>query len=251
MDLRRRRGALERGGAPARRDTLQNSGSAGAGRNQAFRTQDRTGLRPRPRPIADDFEDAPDFALRSGGGPVPAAILTPPERPRAQFPPFQSHARKPPRPLTPPVKPRPARSRPKPDDNGFSRTRRDHRRERAEDYVELIALLIRERGEARTVDMARRLGVSHVTVGRTLTRLAKEGLIRTEPYRAIHLTPAGGELAERARSRHQIVLDFLVAAGVPGPTAELDAEGIEHHVSPETIEALQRLTGALRDRKPE
>lgn len=126
--------------------------------------------------------------------------------------------------------------------NGFSRTRRDHQREQAEDYVELIAALISERGEARAVDMARALGVSHVTVSRTLTRLQKAGWIRTEPYRAVFLTPAGEDLAHKARSRHNVVLDFLVAAGVSPETAVLDAEGIEHHVSPETLEALKSLT---------
>lgn len=129
-----------------------------------------------------------------------------------------------------------------PQANGFSRTRRDHQREQAEDYVELIAALIRERGEARAVDMARALGVSHVTVSRTLTRLQKAGWIRTEPYRAVFLTDAGEELAQKARSRHRVVIDFLIAAGVSPHTAELDAEGIEHHVSPETLEALQGLT---------
>jgi DtxR family manganese transport transcriptional regulator len=126
--------------------------------------------------------------------------------------------------------------------NGFSRTRRDHQREQAEDYVELIQSLIRERGEARAVDMARALGVSHVTVSRTLTRLQKAGWIRTEPYRAVFLTEAGEDLAHKARSRHSVVIDFLIAAGVSPQTAVLDAEGIEHHVSPETLEALQGLT---------
>ena len=130
--------------------------------------------------------------------------------------------------------------------DGFSRTRRDHQLEQAEDYVELIAALIHERGEARAVDMARRLGVSHVTVARTLSRLQKAGLIKTEPYRAVFLTGDGESLATKAHSRHQIVLDFLIAAGVSHSTAVLDAEGIEHHVSPETLEILKKLTGEMK-----
>ncbi|MBI1785118.1 manganese-binding transcriptional regulator MntR [Candidatus Sumerlaeota bacterium] len=130
--------------------------------------------------------------------------------------------------------------------NGFSRTRKDHKLEQAEDYVELIAALTAERGEARAVDMARRLGVTHGTVTRTLARLQKAGLIKTEPYRAIFLTPGGKSLAAKARSRHKIVEDFLIAAGVCPATAALDAEGIEHHVSPETLEILAGLTAKLR-----
>ena len=130
--------------------------------------------------------------------------------------------------------------------DGFSRTRKDHKLEQAEDYVELIAVLTAERGEARAVDMARRLGVTHVTVTRTLARLQKAGLIKTEPYRAIFLTPGGKNLAAKAHLRHKIVLDFLVAAGVPAATAVLDAEGIEHHVSPETLNVLAEMTARLK-----
>jgi DtxR family manganese transport transcriptional regulator len=94
--------------------------------------------------------------------------------------------------------------------------------------------------------MARRLGVSHVTVTRTLARLQKGGWIRTEPYRAVFLTDSGRKLAADARRRHQVVLDFLIAAGVSRESATLDAEGIEHHVSPETLAAFETLTRRLR-----
>lgn len=130
---------------------------------------------------------------------------------------------------------------------GFTRTREDHQRERAEDYVELIQELIAEHGEARTVDLAQRLGISHVTVSRTLNRLKKSGLIRTEPYRAIFLTDEGEKLAEESRRRHEIVLGFLKKAGVSPETAEADAEGIEHHVSPETLDVLRKLTRRLEE----
>lgn len=151
------------------------------------------------------------------------------------------------------VKPRAAagtRAKPAPGNSAvmrraFHRTRNDHSQERAEDYVELVAELIGRQGEARAVDLARCLGISHVTVSRTLNRLQREGWIRTEPYRAIFLTPAGEKLAAEAKSRHEIVLNFLVAAGVPQGTANLDAEGIEHHVSPETLEVLRRLTARI------
>lgn len=123
---------------------------------------------------------------------------------------------------------------------GHHRIRDDHARELAEDYVEIIDELLRTKREARTVEIARRLGVTHVTVTRTLNRLQREGLIETEPYRSIFLTPAGRELASRSRRRHALVVEFLTKLGVSADTAEVDAEGIEHHISDSTLEAIRR-----------
>src|ERR1041384_1480002 len=79
------------------------------------------------------------------------------------------------------------------------RTRREHAAETAEDYVEAIADLSEAHGEARVVDLARRLGVTHVTVNRTLARLQRNGLVMAKPYRAIFLTTAGRKLASESR----------------------------------------------------
>lgn len=121
-----------------------------------------------------------------------------------------------------------------------ARTRAAHALERAEDYVELIDELMRARGAARVVDMAKSLGVSHVTVVRAVARLQQQGLVVTEPYRAVELTPMGRRLATDARRRHEIVVEFLLKLGIPRDVAEIDAEGIEHHVSPETLAAFAR-----------
>lgn len=120
------------------------------------------------------------------------------------------------------------------------RTRRDRASEIAQDYVEAIADLSVSVGEARVTDLARRLGVTHVTVNRTLTRLQKAGYVNTKPYRAIFLTDAGHQLAEECKRRHETVVAFLYKLGVSSKVAEMDAEGIEHHVSPETLSALER-----------
>jgi len=124
--------------------------------------------------------------------------------------------------------------------NRFQRTRDDHRRERAEDYVELIDTLIRETGEARAVDLANRLGISHVTVSRTVQRLQRDGYVTSQPYRSIFLTEKGLQVAAEARERHNLVHQFLLALGVPEDVAEIDAEGIEHHVSEQTLAAMRR-----------
>ncbi len=127
-----------------------------------------------------------------------------------------------------------------PPAESFQRSRRDRAGEIAQDYVEAIAELAAAVGEARVTDLARRLGVTHVTVNRTLARLQTVGYVSTKPYRAIFLTTAGERLALESKQRHQTVVAFLLSLGIPRKIAELDAEGIEHHVSPETLAAMER-----------
>jgi DtxR family transcriptional regulator, manganese transport regulator len=124
--------------------------------------------------------------------------------------------------------------------SGHRRVREAHTEEIAQDYVETIASLIAESGEARVVDLARCLGVTHVTVSQTVGRLRDQGLVTNQPYRSIFLTAAGRKLAEEARGRHDTVLEFLIKLGVPEQTAIVDAEGIEHHVSPPTLAAMKK-----------
>jgi DtxR family transcriptional regulator, manganese transport regulator len=124
--------------------------------------------------------------------------------------------------------------------NRHARTRRDHATETAEDYVEAIWEFREQRGHCRVTDLAGRFAVSHVTVHRTVARLQRDRLISTEPYGPIELTEAGRELAQRVKQRHETVFRFLVAVGVPEKAATVDAEGIEHHVSDETLRAMQR-----------
>jgi len=127
-----------------------------------------------------------------------------------------------------------------PPAESFQRSRRDRAGEIAQDYVEAIADLSAAVGEARVTDLARRLGVTHVTVNRTLARLQSAGYVHTKPYRAIFLTDAGNKLAVESKQRHETVVAFLLSLGVSKKAAELDAEGIEHHVSPETLAAMER-----------
>lgn len=125
----------------------------------------------------------------------------------------------------------------------FRTTRAAHRDETAEDYVEAIMQLIADRGEARVRDLAKMMGVSHVTVTRIVARLVREGLVDTRPYRPVGLTAAGERMADRIRERHDVVLGFLKSLGVPARQAEIDAEGIEHHVSEATIRAMRKAMG--------
>ncbi|MEZ6234196.1 MAG: manganese-binding transcriptional regulator MntR [Phycisphaerales bacterium] len=124
---------------------------------------------------------------------------------------------------------------PNPPSSAHARTRHDHSTETAEDYVEAVAELIDEAGQCRVTDLAARFGVSHVTVIRIVKRLEKEGLLATEPYKPIELTPRGRRLARDCKERHDVVVRFLLAIGVGAKQAAVDAEGIEHHLSPQTL----------------
>jgi DtxR family manganese transport transcriptional regulator len=126
----------------------------------------------------------------------------------------------------------------------FGKTRAAMASARLEDYTELIDDLLATQGEARPTDIARRLGVSHPTAIKAISRLKRDGLATSRPYRGIFLTDAGHQLAARVRRRHRLVVDVLCAIGVPPEAAEADAEGIEHHVSTTTIEAFAKFLGA-------
>ena len=121
-------------------------------------------------------------------------------------------------------------------------TREDHASEIAEDYLEAIADLSATAGAARVTALARQFGVSHVTVTRTVSRLHRAGYVTTQPYRAISLTEKGRTVAEKSKKRHLIVVQFLRSLGLPEFVVQRDAEGMEHHVSPETLAAMEKHT---------
>ena len=122
----------------------------------------------------------------------------------------------------------------------FSQTRSRHASETAEDYVEAVMELIEELGECRVLDLARYFNVSHVTVSRIVKRLHDENLLHSQPYKPVELTSKGSKLAKRVKERHEIVLAFLIALGVDKANAEIDSEGIEHHVGSQTLRAIKR-----------
>jgi DtxR family manganese transport transcriptional regulator len=121
----------------------------------------------------------------------------------------------------------------------FRKVRADHAAETAQDYVEAVADILYRQGECRVKDLARHMGVSHVTVTRIIDRLQAEQLVETEPYRPIRLTVRGQRMAALSRQRHELVLGFLLALGVPDAEARRDAEGMEHHVGEATLRAMQ------------
>lgn len=132
----------------------------------------------------------------------------------------------------------------------FSKARKARSAATLEDYAEMIADLIALNGEARTIDIARRVGVSHPTVSKTIARLKREGLVTARPYRGIFLTEAGVAMAKSVRQRHRLVVELLIAVGAPRDAAEADAEGIEHYVSDATLRAFAAFLRNEGSRRP-
>ena len=124
----------------------------------------------------------------------------------------------------------------------FAQVRNARNTETAEDYTEMIADLIKQNGEARAVDLAKHFGVTGPTVNSTIRRLVREELVESKPYRSIFLTEKGKLLADYCKKRHDIVFNFLIKIGVDIEVAKNDAEGLEHHVSKETLKVFENFT---------
>ena len=119
-----------------------------------------------------------------------------------------------------------------------------------EDYLERILELINTKGYARVVDIAGSLGISQASVTNMVQRLDAEGLLKYEKYRGLALTTAGETLARNITRRHQLLTDFLKLLGLPDDVIFHDVEGMEHHISPPTLRAIEALTDLLT-RRPE
>src|SRR6188768_1967138 len=121
-----------------------------------------------------------------------------------------------------------------------------HTSSAVEDYLERILELINMKGYARVVDIAQRLQISKASVTNMVQRLDAEGLLKYEKYRGLVLTTAGEELARNITRRHHLLADFLKLLGIDDETVHHDVEGMEHHISPPTLRAIEALTAALQ-----
>ncbi|MGZ5019847.1 MAG: transcriptional regulator MntR [Chthoniobacterales bacterium] len=117
-----------------------------------------------------------------------------------------------------------------------------------EDYLERILDLINAKGYARVVDIATSLKISQASVTNMVQRLDADGLLKYEKYRGLVLTTAGETLARKIARRHELLTDFLGLLGLDKRVIAHDVEGMEHHISPETLRAIETLTAQLRRR---
>lgn len=120
----------------------------------------------------------------------------------------------------------------------FREARNNRLSEIAEDYTELIADLIEIQGQVRVCDIAKAMGISHVSVLKTIKRLIRDGYLAKIPDKHIELTPQGKQMAIFSKKKHRILSTFLLQLGVPEHIVAIDVEGIEHHISPTTLNAI-------------
>ncbi|HYZ50056.1 MAG TPA: transcriptional regulator MntR, partial [Nitrososphaeraceae archaeon] len=111
--------------------------------------------------------------------------------------------------------------------------------DRMEDYLEVIYELIQKKGYATAIDISEALNVSSPSVTKMLQRLDENKYLRYERYRGISLTNEGVSMAENIHDKHSLLVEFLRMIGVDENVANIDAEGIEHHLHPETLKKLQ------------
>ena len=121
-----------------------------------------------------------------------------------------------------------------------------HASSTVEDYLERILELINMKGYARVVDIAQRLQISKASVTNMVQRLDAEGLLKYEKFRGLVLTTAGEALARNITHRHQLLTDFLKLLGLDDEVIYHDVEGMEHHISPPTLRAIEALTSHLQ-----
>jgi Mn-dependent DtxR family transcriptional regulator len=117
-----------------------------------------------------------------------------------------------------------------------------------EDYLERILDLINSKGYARVIDIATSLKISQASVSNMVQRLDAEGLLKYEKYRGLVLTTAGKTLARNITRRHRLLTDFLKLLGLDRQIIHHDVEGMEHHISPSTLRAIEALTEQLQRR---
>jgi len=111
----------------------------------------------------------------------------------------------------------------------------------AEDYLERIHELIEEKGYARVVDIASSLQVKQASVTSMVQKLGELGYLNYEKYRGLVLTEKGKQVATNIQKRHETLSRFFSLFGLDRETQKEDIEGIEHHLSPETVEVLADL----------
>jgi Mn-dependent DtxR family transcriptional regulator len=117
----------------------------------------------------------------------------------------------------------------------------------AEDYLERIHELIEKKGYARVVDIASSLKVKQASVTGMVQKLGEAGYLEYEKYRGLMLTDKGRAVARRIQNRHATLSRFFSLFGLDAETQREDIEGIEHHLSPATVDVLADLAKFFED----
>jgi Mn-dependent DtxR family transcriptional regulator len=121
------------------------------------------------------------------------------------------------------------------------------RSESTEDHLERIQELVDQKGYARVTDIADSLGLSRSAVSNMVRRLARRGFVNYERYRGFTLTPAGHQVAQHIKARHQILTEMFEILGLDAETVNQEVEDIEHHLRPQTLTVFSKLVSFWRE----
>ena len=114
-----------------------------------------------------------------------------------------------------------------------------------EDYLEQIHNLIASKGYARVVDIAKNLDISQASVTNMIQRLDAEEFVVYERYRGVVLTDTGRKVGSEIARRHEVLTRLLSGFGLDPKTVHEDVEGMEHHISRQTLEVMTLLMEEL------
>ncbi|MFD1018720.1 transcriptional regulator MntR [Thalassobacillus hwangdonensis] len=107
-----------------------------------------------------------------------------------------------------------------------------------EDYIEQIYMLIEDKGYARVSDIAEALSVHPSSVTKMVQKLDRDQYLNYEKYRGLILTAKGKKIGKRLVYRHELLEQFLEIIGVDADNIYEDVEGIEHHLSWNSIDRI-------------
>jgi len=119
-----------------------------------------------------------------------------------------------------------------------------------DDYLEQIHNLIGEKGYARPIDISKNLNISQASVTNMLQRLDAEGFVHHEKYKGTTLTEKGATIAAAIITRHDALTEFLRLFNIDEETIYRDVEGMEHHVSKDTLSVITAIVSELKGNKP-
>ncbi len=118
------------------------------------------------------------------------------------------------------------------------------------EYLKTILILEQQNGSVRSLDVVRTLNVTKPSVSKAMKHLREGGYLSMEGDKRICLTKAGRQIAEQALEKHRILTNCLLSMGVDPVVAEQDARQMEHSISAESLERMQRFVGGKSSQEP-
>ncbi len=116
-------------------------------------------------------------------------------------------------------------------------------RKSAEEYLETILILEKEKTVVHSVDVAIYMNYSKPSVSRAVGNLRRAGYVDMAPNGELTLTHTGLQKAQNVLERHQVLTKMFTALGVPKDIATQDACEVEHVISDDSFMCIKKYFG--------